>query len=129
MVRVTTVGYQLPFDTIFAICSPAPMKRYQDAPNTMHAKCSKAATALSAAPATRNGLTVLTIFYAAQHLNSGAFETTAVIAVAKMGGGSNVTCSDLLGVIATLRCTLRWLDCRPTLWFTRQLSWSRGTDD
>ena len=37
-----------------------------------------------------------TITLAAQRLSSAAFEATTVFAVAKMGGGSNVRCSDLL---------------------------------
>ena len=38
------------------------------------------------------------ISYDAQRLSSGAFDATPVFAVAKIGGGSNVTCSDLLAL-------------------------------
>jgi hypothetical protein len=38
---------------------------------------------------------------AVQRLSSATFEATPVFAVAKMGGGSNVRCNDLLGGICT----------------------------
>ncbi len=41
----------------------------------------------------------MTFAFDAQRLSSAAFEATTVFAAAKMGGGSNVRCSDLLDAI------------------------------
>ena len=48
----------------------------------------------------------------AQRLSSGAFEATPAFATAKVGGGSNVTCSDLLGLCMT---TLDFINV-PVFW-------------
>jgi hypothetical protein len=42
-----------------------------------------------------------------QRLSSAAFEATPAFAAAKVGGGSNVRCNDLLGVnCTTLNCQI-----------------------
>src|SRR5687768_5863440 len=53
MLEVMTVGYQCPAAAIRAIRSPAPKKRYQEAPKRIQPTCNNAARALSAAPIIR----------------------------------------------------------------------------